>query len=639
MDTFYVTTPIYYVNDKPHIGSAYTTVLADVLAGYHRLLGAESYFITGTDEHGLKVQQAAEARGKTSQEHVDETVKHFQAAWQKLNIANDDFIRTTEKRHTEVVQEILQDLYDRDEIYKADYDGWYDVSSETFVTAKELEERGGPDANPNITQITESNYFFKMSAYKDWLVEYIEAHPEFIQPDFRRNETLGFLKRTLTDLCISRPKERLQWGIELPFDKDYVTYVWFDALINYISTIGYRRDDEKFNKWWPGVHLIGKDILTTHTVYWPTMLKAIGAPLPKTIYVHGWWMSDGQKMSKSLGNVIDPNEMVDEYGVDTFRYYLIAGMNPGQDGNFTKELFIQRTNTDLANDLGNLLSRITRLIQGKCDGKIPDPGVNALDNTAEQEVWAAVQKAVEEVKEQVAAFRLDRAIESVLTAIRSANKYIEIRKPWEQAKQEDLQPLQTTLYTAAEVLRVVSVLLDPVMPTKMKELRGVLGLGDERPGYETLGTWGGLEPGTPLGKAATLFPRIQTKKKKESVKPAAPKKKEVVEESDGLITYDQFSKTELRTAKVLNAAPVEGADKLLRLEVLIESERRQLVAGIAGHYSPEELIGKTVIVVANLKPAKIRGIESQGMILAASKGERLKLVTIDGDLASGATVK
>jgi methionine--tRNA ligase len=375
--SYYVTTPIYYVNDKPHIGHAYTTILADVLANYHRLLGVPTYFLTGTDEHGQKVQQAADKNGLTPQQQCDQTVVRFQELWKRLEITNDDFIRTTEDRHKVIVQEVLQDLYDRDEIYRADYQGWYCVACERFFAEKDLVDGNCPECGRKVDAIQESNYFFRMSKYQDWLIDYIETHPEFIQPDFRANETLGFLKtKKLQDLCISRPKSRLAWGIDLPFDKDFVTYVWFDALLNYITAIGYHPDETKrsadFSKWWPATHqLIGKDILTTHTVYWPTMLKAMNVPLPKTVFAHGWWLTGRTKMSKSLGNVVNPMEMVDRYGVDAFRYFLIAEMTLGQDASFTEEAFVRRYNSDLANDLGNLLSRTVNMLGRYCDGKFP----------------------------------------------------------------------------------------------------------------------------------------------------------------------------------------------------------------------------------------------------------------------------
>ncbi|MCX6997238.1 MAG: methionine--tRNA ligase, partial [Kiritimatiellaeota bacterium] len=372
MNKFYVTTPIYYVNDQPHVGHAYTTVLADVLARYHRLLGVPTFFLTGSDEHGQKVQKAAQAASLTPQEQADQTVVRFQQLWKKLGITHDDFIRTTEDRHKAIVQQILQDLRQRDEIYRAEYDGWYCVACERFYTEKDLAAGACPECHRPVDKIREANYFFRMSKYQAWLIEYIQEHPKFIQPDFRRNETLGFLRKPLNDLCISRPKSRMSWGIELPFDADFVTYVWFDALVNYISAIGYRSDEAAFHKWWPAsVQLIGKDILTTHTVYWPTMLKAMNLPLPETIFAHGWWLTGESKMSKSLGNVVNPMDMIERYGVDAFRYFLIAEMAMGQDASFTEEAFVRKFNADLANDLGNLLSRLLNMLGRYTQGKLP----------------------------------------------------------------------------------------------------------------------------------------------------------------------------------------------------------------------------------------------------------------------------
>lgn len=653
-EKFYLTTPIYYVNDRPHIGHAYTTILGDVLSRYHRLLGVPTWFLTGTDEHGQKVQQAAAKAGISPREQADRTVVRFQELWKRLEITNDDFIRTTEPRHYEVVQEILQDLYDRGEIYRAEYDGWYDVSSETFVTERDLNLAPGekPEDRPNITRIRETNYFFRMSKYQDWLIRYIEEHPGFIQPDFRRNETLGFLRKPLNDLCISRPKRRLSWGIELPFDRDYVCYVWFDALVNYISAIGYRRDDARFHRWWPAnYHLIGKDILTTHTVYWPTMLHAMGLPMPDCVFAHGWWLAGQTKMSKSLGNVVNPMDMIDRYGVDPFRYFLMAEMVLGQDAAFTEEAFIRRYNSDLANDLGNLLRRVLKLAQTHCDARVPErPFPSAPTEGPEAELWAAVQRAAAELERSITAMRLDAGIAAVIAAVRETNRYLEHQKPWLLAKAADPASLRRTLYTASEALRVVSALLYPVMPGKMIELRRALGLGDAPPSITEARRWGDLPPGAPLGEMTTLFPRVAAEKPSaaptpppangapagaagEAPKPAA--KKAVPVPPPAEISYDEFMRADLRTARVLAAERVAGADKLLRLEIEVGPERRQIVAGIARHYAPETLIGKTIIIVANLAPAKIRGIESRGMLLAVTSGETMRLLTADGDIPSG----
>jgi methionyl-tRNA synthetase len=643
--SFYISTPIYYVNDRPHIGHAYTTILADVLARYHRLLGHPTRFLTGTDEHGQKVQQAADKAGISPQEQADRTVVNFQELWKRLDITHDDFIRTTETRHTRIVQNILQDLYDRGEIYKAEYDGWYDVGSETFVTERDME---ASENKANIIQIKETNYFFRMSRYQEWLVQYIEEHPSFIQPDYRRNETLGFLRKPLNDLCISRPKKRLSWGIELPFDPEFVTYVWFDALVNYISAIGYLRDEETFKKWWPcSMHLIGKDILTTHTVYWPTMLKAMGLPMPETIFAHGWWLSGASKMSKSLGNVVNPMDMIDAYGVDAFRYFLIAEMNLGQDASFTEEAFVRRFNADLANDLGNLLSRVTKMIHSNCDGLIPEPQGDPLDGEDERVVWQSVQDAVAGLEQAIAGMRLDSGLAQVLAAVRATNRYLEVKQPWTLAKQPDKAPLYTVLYTAAEALRVVSALLYPVMPEKMGTLRRALGLNPVEPALSLLTQWGVLKPGVPMGDAGVLFPRIKPVEQQDQKAATPPAKnpepttsKDAVEKVEGLITYEDFMRTQLRTARIISAEKIEGADKLLKLEIKVGDEKRQLVAGIAQHYAPVDLPGKTVVIVANLKPATIRGVRSEGMLLAANDGEKLRLITVDGDGdASGCPVK
>ncbi|MFH0878526.1 MAG: methionine--tRNA ligase [Lentisphaerota bacterium] len=634
---FYITTPIYYVNDKPHIGHAYTTILADVLARYHRLLGVPTHFLTGTDEHGQKVQKAAAAAGITPQEQADRTVVRFQELWKKLDITHDDFIRTTEERHKVVVQKSLQDLLDRGEIYRAEYDGWYCVPCERFFMEKDLVDGNCPECHRPVEKIKEANYFFRMSKYQDWLVQYIKDHPAFIQPDYRRNETLGFLRKPLNDLCISRPKSRLSWGIELPFDRDYVTYVWFDALVNYISGVGYLSDEKKFTRWWPAsYHLIGKDILTTHTVYWPTMLKALNVPLPETVFAHGWWLSGDNKMSKSLGNVVNPMDMIDRYGVDPFRYFLIAEMTLGQDASFTEDAFIRRYNSDLANDLGNLLSRVLNMTVRYCGGAWPDPGPESLVGAEEKEMWSIIQGAVVSMENSVTEMKLNSGLEQVIAAVRSINRYLELKQPWTLAKQPDRTPLHRVLYTAAEALRVCGELLYPVMPEKMTALRKALGMTTNQPDPERLAAWGVLKVGVEIKEVGALFPRIVVEAPKAvSAAPEAPKE----QAAEGLITYDDFSKTQLRTAKVMVAEKIPGAIKLLRLEVLMGEERRQLVAGIALHYEPEQLIGKTVVVVANMKPAVIRGVESHGMLLAASRGEKMRLVTVDGELVSGAVVK
>ena len=653
---FYVTTPIYYVNDKPHIGHAYTTVLADVLAGCHRLFGDEVFFLTGTDEHGQKVLEAAQARGVTPQQQADETVVRFQELWKKLAIRNDDFIRTTEPRHKVVVQKILQDLYDKGEIYRAEYDGWYCVPDERFFTDKDVAEGKCPLCGREVRRMREANYFFRMSRHQAWLVDYIESHPDFIRPDFRRNETLGFLRKPLQDLCISRPASRLPWGIPLPFDEGYVTYVWFDALVNYISAAGYLSDDAAFQRRWPAVHLIGKDILTTHTVYWPTMLHAIGLEMPKTVFAHGWWLSGAQKMGKSLGNAVNPMDMLARYGAEPFRYFLMGEMVMGQDAAFTLDAFVRRYNADLANDLGNLSRRLSGMIARYFAGKMPAAEPGAFESGETAALWGKAVAAVATLRESLEKLELSGGIAAVLDVVRETNRYIEARKPWVQAKEPDTAPLGTTLRAVAETLRVAAALLMPVMPGKMTALRAALAM--ENPGQVDLAKLtvpDGLATGAALPESPVLFPRIEAEKEEApspapaakpaapAAKPAAAKKPEAKkadgEEGAGLITADEFRKVHLKTATVMAAEAVPGSEKLLKLNVLMGEERRQIVAGIALYYKPEEVVGKTVVVVENLEPAVIRGVKSQGMLLAASKGFRLRLVTVDGDLASGATVR
>ena len=644
MSSFYLTTPIYYVNDKPHIGHAYTTILGDVITGYHRGMGEDVWFLTGTDEHGQKVQKAAAEHNMSPIEQCDSTVVRFQELWKKLGIRNDDFIRTTEDRHKTIVRKILQDLYDRDLIYKAEYKGHYCVPCERFFTDKDLVDGNlCPDCHRPTNEIIESNYFFRMSRYQEWLIDYIKTHPGFIQPAYRANETLGFLKKPLEDLCISRPKARLSWGIELPFDPEYVCYVWFDALINYISAIGYGVDDERCMKYWSNAHhLIGKDILTTHTVYWPTMLKAIGLEPPKTILAHGWWLIGRDKMSKSLGNVVNPMEMADKYGVDAFRYFLLSEMTLGQDAAFSEEAFVKRYNSDLANDLGNMLNRAVKLIVRYFDSKVPAPG-NMLENE-DKELLADAADAADAMEHAVRNLHLDKGIETVMNVVRKANRYMETTAPWTLAKEGKTERLASVLYTAAETLRVVAQLLLPVMPEKMTKLLSTIGAPAVF-SFEQAKNHGVLNPGSAIRDIDALFPRIQIeeaeapkaepKKKTEKVK--AAREEPVLPE--GIISITDFAKVKLITAKVVQAEKVPDAEKLLKLQVDAGSEKRQIVSGIAGFYTPEELIGKTIVLVANLKPAKIRGVESYGMLLAAKNGDNLRLVTVDApDFPGGASV-
>jgi methionyl-tRNA synthetase len=494
--SFYITTPIYYVNDKPHIGHAYTTILADVLARFYRRKGYSTYFLTGLDEHGQKVQQAAEERGISPKRHCEEMAPGFINLWEKMHISNDDFIRTTDSRHKKVVKDMLMKVFDSGDIYEAEYEGLYSVSEERFITDKEAEN----DNFRDIRKIKEKNYFFRMSKYQKALIKHIETNPSFIQPNHRKNEILSFLMKPLNDLCISRPKSRLNWGIELPFDKKYVTYVWFDALINYISSLNYGQDDNSFKKWWPAsYHLIGKDILTTHAVYWPTMLMSVGIELPKSIFAHGWWLMSDSKMSKSLGNVVDPIDLIDDFGVDPVRYYLMRDMVLGKDANFTTELFKSRYNSDLANDFGNLLSRITTLIKKNYDGKVPTPS-EAGDK--ENEIEKRSKLLAESVNKLITELKLSEAIELIIKHISRVNRYMENRAPWKLVK-EDRSAAGTVLYTAAESLRISAVLLSPVMPRRTKTLLKIFRAPKKGE------NWGGLTPGSIINNHDPLFPRIK----------------------------------------------------------------------------------------------------------------------------------
>ncbi len=501
MSKFYVTTPLYYVNDTPHIGHAYTTILADVLARYHRIMGDEVYFLTGTDEHGQKVQDAAEKRNVEPKVHVDEYVKRFQDLWRKLNIEYNGFIRTTEPRHTERVTKLLNTLFEKDEIYLDEYEGLYSVSEERFVTEKEVEEGDFRQ----IKKLKEKNYFFRMSNYQDKLIKHIKDHPDFIKPETRKNEILGFLRKPLNDLCISRPKSRLSWGIAIPFDTEYVTYVWFDALLNYITAIGWGSDEEPFSTWWPAdYHLMGKDILTTHAVYWPTMLMAADLALPQSIFAHGWWLMEDSKMSKSLGNVIDPLKLIDEYGVDSVRYYLMRDMVLGMDASFTMDSFIKRYNADLANDYGNLVNRVTMLIAKNFDGKIPKSGeYSEIDLKLIGEAKITPQTVNSLIQEM----KIHDAIETTLSLLREINRYLEEKAPWQSIKKDSSQggSAATTLSLSADVLRIGSQLLNPVMPEKTSTILNILG-SSSIPLCDT--SVGLLKAGTSLSEGKSPFPRI-----------------------------------------------------------------------------------------------------------------------------------
>ncbi len=618
-DKFFITTPIYYVNDEPHLGHAYCTVIADILARYHRLFGDRVFFLTGTDEHGQKVQEAAADSGRSPQEHCDLMVKRFQAVWEKLNISNDDFIRTTEKRHTKVVRDILQQLWDAGEIYTDEYEGWYCVSEERFWTEKDLVEGNCPSCGREVRRLSEKNYFFRMSKYRDWLVDHIKSHPRFILPQSRRNEILGFLNNPLGDLCISRPRERLSWGIPLPFDDQFVTYVWFDALYNYYTAPLSRGGD-----WWPAdIHLIGKDILTTHCVYWPTMLKAAGQDLPKTIFGHGWWLIEETKMSKSLGNVVKPLDLADKYGVDAFRFFLAREMSLGMDASFSEVALVQRYNGELANDLGNLFSRLLKLAATFCDGKLPRPDDDA---PAAREInTAAARKLKQKVKKRILDLKINAALDEITAFIRNINRAVEAAAPWKTGK-TDPEGTAKFLGSAFNALACAAYLLHPLMPVKMAEICSALGI--ENPADLSYDDPLPLKIGHPLPTKAALFPRVKLELSQ------APRKTE----DEDLIGIEQFRQVKMKVARILSAERAPGTQKLLVLKVDLGNETRQLVAGIAQQYNPAELVGKLIVIAANLKPAKIRGIESRGMLLAAQDGDKLAILTPDMDVSPGSEI-
>ncbi len=623
---YYITTPIYYVNDQPHIGTAYCSALADTLARYQRLFGRETYFLTGTDEHGQKVEKAANDRGISPQAHCDELSQAFRDLLPQMHVSNDDFIRTTEERHKKVVRSALQRLYDSGDIYAEDYEGWYSTSAERFWTEKDLVDGKCPDSGQEVEKIIERNYFFRMSKYSDALRAHIESNSEFLRPPHRANEVLGFLDKGLQDLCISRPKARLAWGIELPFDTDYVTYVWFDALLNYISALGYGTDDELFQKWWPhSNHLLGKDILTTHSVYWTTILLELGVPLPKSIIANGWWMMGEAKMSKSLGNVVSPLGMKDVYGTDVLRYFLMRDMVIGLDSDFSEAMLVRRNNSDLANDLGNLARRAAGLVDRYYGGKVPERGEDGAEERALRETAESLRARVPELVNDL---KLHTAIEETLQFVRSLNKYVTDTAPFKVVK-TDPAAAGRVLYTVLEGLRHTAWLLSPVMPEKMAELRDGLGSSPPISNLAAL-SWGGLEEGSPIAMGKGLFPRAELPEP--TVEPKAdsrPKPKNEKSSSKSgsskragdMIEFDEFLAVQLLVADVKTCGPVDGADKLLIFELDLGTETRTVLSGLAKHYDPATLVGTQVVLVSNLKPRKIFGIESQGMLLTTEDAD------------------